>query len=337
MRQGELKLPGLNGREYKIMLKPEKFAGRPKVAGSRFWTELEPVVADHMDKRPGAMPFDERFPDLIRRSVRFHDTDRCLLAAHDYSLRVRETDSEPEITLKLRTADILASGLTDFRGVSRSAKTKFEEDIAPLEVQTSGKGGVAKAAEPSMRSRFSRSTTQPLASQGEPTRLDQAIALFPGLGAHLALAEGAAIATGAKLKKGPEILEYVFRTHDVRLTGDLVVGFALTLWYFDLKRKPGVAEISFKWEAEKPPKKEPAWKEADQSEAAREETAPRRVGAGARAVPRDADAAFRLVEYRERQQDEARIAAAAIVSFARPNGEAVRARAAASRRFTVLC
>src|SRR5262245_48330425 len=139
----------LNGREYKLLLKPTKFAGDPSVAmANNFWNHhVKLIIKRHLDKRSnGKARSNGHFAAAKIRRVRFWDSKSHLLASCDLSLRQRgktlDPDGEQEITLKLRTSDLFISALTPVTGLNRRAKTKraktkLEEDIAPLQVQLS--------------------------------------------------------------------------------------------------------------------------------------------------------------------------------------------------------
>ena len=256
----DFKLKGLTGREYKLLLKPEKFIGTAETAAKRFWTKhLRAIVAGYRKPRTNGR-FEKLFPQNVR-AVRFYDTGGLELDARGYSLRLRHgrTDGAmSEITLKLRSPDIFESGLaTPSVGESddERVKEKFEEDIAPLEVQEKA-GRVAAPPEPSTRSRFSRSIQRERAEVFEVERFQDATRLFPSLRRDLR-SVGATIPPGSKLNPGPPILEYVFEAEGVALKAGIKIDIALTLWYFyrdkepDEQTKPRVAEISFQWNTTK--------------------------------------------------------------------------------------
>jgi hypothetical protein len=156
-----------------------------------------------------------------------------------------------------------------------------------------GKRGVTSPIEPSIRSRYSRSTERSLSPSAKLATLADAFRLFPGLEDKLKAGTCKAVKAKSVLRKGPAITEYVFKSEDVALLKNVEIEFALTLWYFDRDKPPNrrttpdVAEISFQWEFEKEgkdnEKKEKATGKgstraaSDGAEAERLET--RRVGA----------------------------------------------------------
>ena len=151
--------PKLDAREYKLLLNPAFFrdAIDVDIANEFLRGRLTAIVR----ARTGADPKGD-FDLKARRQIAFYDTAERLLDKWKYALRRRDADGEPaELTLKLRTPDLFVAAATHLRGRKDDAKveTKFEEDIAPLEVAVPGAAKVTIADPPSMRSRFSLSTT----------------------------------------------------------------------------------------------------------------------------------------------------------------------------------
>jgi len=243
----------MNGREYKLLLKPARFAREPSAAlANEFWNRhLKPIIKGSLDKRSGGRArWKGQFTAAKVRCVRFWDTKRHVLDGCDLSLRMRGKASDPngeqEITLKLRTSDLFISALTAVTGSCPDARTKLEEDIAPLQVQlprrTSRRKVVADYG--NTRSRFSRSTTQPLAAGKVPGTLAQACELFPSLEQNL-IQRGFNLKT--PLMPGPAIEEHVFKGPEVELGSGISGEFTLTFWYFGKRRRTlQVSEISFR-------------------------------------------------------------------------------------------
>jgi len=234
----------IDGREYKLLLKPAKFAGDPSAAlANNFWNHhLKPIIKGALDKRSGGKArWKGHFGAAKVRSVFYRDSKSHVLDSIDLSLRRRgKADGKQEITLKLRTSDLFISALTPVTGSSPDARTKLEEDIAPLQVQK--RKVVADYG--NTRSRFSRSTTQPLAGDQLPGTLAQACKLFPSLEQDL-MRGGLSLKT--PLISGPALDEHVFKGPKVELGSGISAEFTLTLWYRGRKRqKPYVSEISFR-------------------------------------------------------------------------------------------
>jgi hypothetical protein len=258
----------LNGREYKLLLKPTKFTGDPSVAlANDFWNHhLKPIINRHLDKRSGGKVRSKgHFASARIRSVRFWDSKGHALASCDLSLRQRgktlDQDGDQEITLKLRTSDLFISALTAVTGSNRRAKTKLEEDIAPLQVQLSraNPGRKVVADYGNTRSRFSRSTTQPLAADEVPGTLAQACKLFRSLKHDLMRGDQRGFSLMTRLMSGPAIEEHVFKGPKVELGSGISGEFALTFWYFGARRRiPDVSEISFRCSTDDGPMRLPA-------------------------------------------------------------------------------
>jgi hypothetical protein len=246
----------IDGREYKLLLKPTKFAGGPSVAlANNFWNHhLKPIIRGGLDQRSGGKAWDKgNFASARIRSVCFWDTKSHVLASCDLSLRQRGKASDPggeqEMTLKLRTSDLFISALTAVTGSRPGAKTKLEEDIAPLQVKlsqsTPGRKVVADYG--ATRSRFSRSTTQPIEAHAVPGTLAQACELFPSLKQELIRRHGRRFSFKTRLVSGPAIEEHVFKGPKVDLGSRMKGEFALTFWYLGKRRRiPDVSEISFR-------------------------------------------------------------------------------------------
>jgi hypothetical protein len=245
----EFTLTGLNGREYKMMLAPKDVRDEPKEAADWVWSKLSKAFGPHLSNRA-------TFPELPKareREIEFRDTGELALDNVGYSLRLR-TDDKSEVTLKLRTADIFVSGSTS---LPKAAKTdgeendaKFEEDVAPLEVQGDG---ITLPDEPGIRSRFSRSTGREKKGTYSLERYSDAKTLFTTLDASLEEL-GVTLTDDTALNPGPAIDEYVFKAKGISLKNDVEIGVAVTLWYLDeenpaAKKKPlRVVELSFQWD-----------------------------------------------------------------------------------------
>lgn len=255
MPMSEFQLTGLTGREYKMLLDPEHFEAKPKQAGGVIWSMLPAIFEPH---RTGDEPFPA-LPDDKERKVQFRDTDKLVLRSQGFSLRLRGKNALDEVTLKLRTSDIFVSGTTSLPrtlppalGDGEEGDAKFEEDIAPLEVQTDDEGVVVPGS-PGTRSRFSRSTTREKDEEYVVERLSDVVALFPTLQASLDEA-GVSVALKARMNPGPEIDEHVFEAKGIPLKDQFRIKLALTLWYFDranpkAAQKPlGMVELSFQWD-----------------------------------------------------------------------------------------
>jgi hypothetical protein len=246
----------IDGREYKLLLQPTKWAGDPSAAlANAFWTKhLRPIIQRHLGKLPsGKARFQGQFDPAKIRHVRYWDTKSHALASHELTLRQRgkasDSDGRQEITLKVRTSDLFVSAFTAVSGSRRDAKTKLEEDISPLQVQLSpaGRGRKVVADYSATRSRFSRSTTQSIESDALPSTLAQACKLFPSLKDNLMSRHERGLTLKTRLAPGLLIEEHVFKGPKVDLGSRISGEFALTFWFFEKQhRVPQVSEISFK-------------------------------------------------------------------------------------------
>lgn len=248
----------LKAREYKLLLKPDCFAGEMSLKkANQFWNvQIESIVRGHLDKKDDKKSRHGRdFDPAVRRTITFRDTGDHLLNGADYILRER-TDidadgnnaAKPELTLKLRTTDLFVAADTPLPGTQKGADTEFEEDIAPLQVSVTRPGHrCVSVAEPrSIRSRFAVSTTQSMPDGRAIERLGDVLELYPTLLNNLALTATDKIRPDEALRPGPTISELVFKDAEVDL-GEIDARFALTLWYFNAETTaPRVAEISFK-------------------------------------------------------------------------------------------
>ncbi len=262
---------GIDGREYKLLLDPAAFAGKPyEEAAQAFWRDkLKPLIDDSLDPKLGGGGRAEGALKLKkRRLVFFLDTAEGHLADRKIALRSRalfedgEFEEVPEVTLKFRTPDILRS--VEYRHVAytHDGKTVLEEDIAPLQVQR-GDGSTTAAKPRSIRSQFSVSTKRDIRARLET--LGDVFSCFRALRELFERPDGVA---DAKLDPGPTIFEWVFQFAKVdlgrRLDGkDFDAEFGFTFWCLQeagakghpfgsdtSSLKPRVAEISFDFETD---------------------------------------------------------------------------------------
>lgn len=247
----------LDAREYKLLLNPDRFKEAPgEIVAGIFWEKnLKPLIGARLAPRDGGEPRHEgRFTERTERVVRFWDTPDCTLTRADLALRERlaidaegNSATRPEITLKLRMADLFVVAAVDLPGGS-GARTSFEEDIGPLEVDDPQPGtrSIVMPKRQSIRSRFARSTTQVTEWSTSERSLAGLNLLFPTLHEILETSD-TPVMTNTASTSGPNIRELVFRGARVKLGAEIIGKFALTLWYFGAEHStPTVAEISFK-------------------------------------------------------------------------------------------
>ncbi|QJP14084.1 hypothetical protein G3545_10745 [Starkeya sp. ORNL1] len=245
----------INAREYKLLLDVTRFGHAPSLdAANGFWNErLKPIIDKHLDKPRRGSRYERQFDKTVERTIHFFDSETRQLDGCGYSLRKRapvKGKARPEITLKLRLADLFAVATTELPARDECADPQFEEDIAPLEVADPKRAGVVTIADPpSIRSRFALSTSQSLPPAARLRTFADAFRLYPTLKENLAAAraQGAPnVSPRTPLRCGPKVQETVFRGARVRF-GDGIVGkLDLTHWHLaDPAPEPRVLEISY--------------------------------------------------------------------------------------------
>jgi hypothetical protein len=220
----------IGSREYKIMLKADRFAGDESqllAAAQAFWREGTKTFGP-------AVRFISGDLAVIKdnRLIRFYDTSDHYLNRNAYIFRERVdlSGKKREVTLKFRHPDRFIARHRDMRGNGKS-KTKFEEDIKPPFQQL-----------------YSYSTTQPLAADAEIARLRDILKLYPGLRSSL---------TGFTADE-PLTLVDNFTAREVVIAGsglhlgkkfNVSASCVLVIWYDHDSRgdTPVVAEFSFKY------------------------------------------------------------------------------------------
>jgi len=251
----------IDSREYKLMLEPEHFSGAaPEDAVSRFVRDqLEPALRRSFGDEAADELAEKGLEVDERRRVRFWDTDTCLLTETGFALRERvdlEEDgrpaSEPEITLKFRSADLFLAANTELeaRGGAKDVESKLEEDVGALAVRAAS-GDAIVAVPRSSRSQFSRSTTQTIDRDAAPRALMAVDDLYPKFDNDLRLLAGASDLSAA-LTPGLDYHELVYESAMIDLEEDTKTRFALTIWYEGAanRDRPALAEISFSYDTD---------------------------------------------------------------------------------------
>ena len=228
----------LDGREYKVLLNPDRI-GTDKAAIDAFYEDrLRPILASG-DRRIGG-----KFGKPSVREIHFFDTADRVLDRASFALRRRSNGGDAEVTLKLRTPDIFVVAATKLPAKHRrDAETTFEEDVAPLEVATK-RSEVKVADPPSIHSRFALSTKQPL--RGDLKNLRSVSRLYPTLHDNLRRAR-VGFEPSEAILEGPTIRELVFDGLCVDLGGSAAAALVLTLWELAPPAKIGrVTEVSYR-------------------------------------------------------------------------------------------
>ncbi|WP_245483869.1 hypothetical protein [Rhizobium ruizarguesonis] len=230
----------LKAREYKLLLKPDRFSESALEKVEHFWNDrMKRLIDDELGQDDQGMPRHEgRFSLEEERIVRYWDTADCLLTCAHLTVRERRqiaklaTSDECQVTLKLRMPDMFVVADAQLDASSAGPDTKFEEDIAPLEVDNpAGDGQPVSIPSRSIRSRFSLSTTKDRQWSKAIANLGNAQRMFSKLTDHLPF--GTKFEPQRTLIAGPSIREEVFENAQVRLGANVTGKFALTLWFFD--------------------------------------------------------------------------------------------------------
>ncbi|MCB9679626.1 MAG: hypothetical protein H6737_31255 [Alphaproteobacteria bacterium] len=215
--------PGVvDSREYKLLLDPAPFGADEAWARSVVWGDLATLALDAGLDVEGDFSLIEK-----QRDIRFYDVPgSCVLNARGFVFRERVGADGREVTVKYRSPDRYLAAGKDLE-VSGEARTKLEEDIAAP-----------------FLSRFSQSTTLPVAASKNLNRLDDPFRLVPGMAPYFAdLDDHTAIAVVG----GTTYAERVFGPAGIDL-GPLDAEASLTIWR--VGDEPVVVELSYKVEAE---------------------------------------------------------------------------------------
>ena len=222
----------VGSREYKIMLKADRFAGDEAAAlkaATEFWREGVRVFGP-------AVLFTSGNLDQVKakRLIRFFDTTSQHFNRNAYIFRERADldGKEREVTLKFRHPDRYISADRDMGAAKGTkAKTKFEEDIKPP-----------------FQHLFSFSTSQVIPPDQNITKIKDVLRLYPGLTKSLKgfsdeeplslvddFTAREIVVSGASMKLG--------KKHNVS------AGCVLVLWYDHAESNGNsvVAEFSFKY------------------------------------------------------------------------------------------
>jgi hypothetical protein len=219
-------------REYKVMLRPKRFAGAAEALvanGRTLWRNVT--------KQIGGVTLDVA-GDLSHvkttRLISFLDTPHHRLNAAHYIFRDRRAadGSKREVTLKFRHADRFLAQARDMTAkISGKAETKFEEDIKAPFV-----------------SLHSFSTTVVISDSATFTKLGDVMRLFPDLADRI---EGAD-------RNQPLTIVNNFTAREVVLDGAMTqIGktpkvtaeWALIVWYNQRRNngKPVAVELSYRY------------------------------------------------------------------------------------------
>jgi hypothetical protein len=223
----------VGSREYKVMLKPERFDGTQdevRLSVDAFWGEVGRLLED-LDI-PTAGSFDQV---KAHRRIRFFDTAEFGLNRRRYILRERiDVESEErQVTLKYRHADRYVAQDRDIDADDHEdSESKFEEDVKPPFVSV-----------------FSYSTTVKVDADRNFGQVEKVMDLFPGLVDEL-----------EDLDSGDLAVIRDFCARELVLVGasvllgkrDIEAECAMVVWHDDddPETPPVCVEFSFKYEDE---------------------------------------------------------------------------------------
>jgi hypothetical protein len=160
-------------REYKVMLRAEKFAGpEPALlaAAATFWNDFSRSIAEQVIDINGSLRSIAK-----RRRIQFLDTPSAILTTSGHIVRVRSDlkAGRPEVTLKFRHEDRYLSESRRIRTRVPDGDVKFEEDIKAPFV-----------------SLYSHSATVAIGKRQTPSDLRTLVKIFPSLSRRLDDARG---------------------------------------------------------------------------------------------------------------------------------------------------
>jgi hypothetical protein len=218
-------------REYKVMLKADKFAGTPKQQlgnARRLWTDFLHSVESIVLETEGTL-------DKLgkQRLIVFLDSAGEHLRTGGYIFRVRRTldGGQPEITLKFRHPDRYVAEGRQMKCPRLRTKTKFEEDIkAPF------------------ISLYSLSTRGRIGKKGIPSSLDDVSRLFPDLSKRLRKADGAAALSEVNAFTARELV-ITGPLLRIGMTPTIYLECALIVWYDHkgAENQPVAVEFSYRY------------------------------------------------------------------------------------------
>ena len=224
----------VGSREYKVMLKPERFEGTEdeiRLAVDDFWQTVGELLEELDIPTEGA--FDEV---KAHRRIRFFDTAERGLNGRRYILRERiDVESEErQVTLKYRHVDRYVAQDRDMDAKNeQDGQSKFEEDVKPPFVSV-----------------FSCSTTVKVDADRELRHVEKLMEMFPGLAEELEDIDSS----------GDLTVVQDFCANELVLVGasvllgkrDIEAECAMVIWHDDddVETPPVCVEFSFRYENE---------------------------------------------------------------------------------------
>jgi hypothetical protein len=218
-------------REYKVMLRAAKFAGRESAllaAAAAFWSDFSQSISDRVIDISGSLRTIGK-----RRRIQFLETPAANLTAAGYIVRVRRDlkDGRPEVTLKFRHEDRYLSESRRIRTRVPNADVKFEEDIKAPFV-----------------SLYSYSATAAVGKRQTPSDLRTLVTIFPSLSRRLDDVKGRLPLTAIGNFTARELV-ITGTTFQIGRGPKVEAECALIVWYDDEKvgLGPQAVEFSFRY------------------------------------------------------------------------------------------
>ncbi|MCG8605743.1 hypothetical protein MJD09_12200 [bacterium] len=220
-------------REYKVMLKKERFVGAQDLLlehAEDFWNAFENAIHDIVLDIDGSL-------DKIKkqRRVRFHDSPDRRLRKDNYVFRERMDlrTEKREVTLKFRHPDRYVCQDRDMAAADvEKGKTKFEEDIKLPFIKL-----------------YSFSTKQPISDERSLNTMKDAGELYPDLKKRLkSYQENESIEVVADFTAREVVIAGA--DFQVRESPKVEAECALIAWYDEAndEDRPVLAEFSFRYE-----------------------------------------------------------------------------------------
>jgi hypothetical protein len=207
-------LDAVQYREYKLILKPERFADPD---GFHAFGKIVRDVARGLDVAVSRqdVPAEDRL-----REVLFYDTARFALYEGAFIIRRRTPHrdgwptADPELTVKFRHPDLNAAAAVDVRpATERTYRIKFKEELLPLRDRAGG-----------MRSLFSHTCVLTAPAAHLDADLARALRVFPALRVVLERAgPQLAVVQEARITEVLEVIGLLDFGHGVEGKADLAV------------------------------------------------------------------------------------------------------------------
>ena len=222
-------------REYKVMLKKERFVGSQDDLVERakdFWNAFKDSIQDIVCDTDGNLKKIEK-----QRTLRFYDSTDRRLRENDYVFRERVdlNTGQREVTLKFRHPDRYISQARDMAAGVENGRTKFEEDIKL----------------PFMKL-YSFSTKQSISDGKSLNKLNDPGKLYPDLKKRLkSYEENESIDIVGKFTAKEIVVSGAY--FQIKKNPKVEAECALIAWYEEAgeEGKPVVVEFSFSYENER--------------------------------------------------------------------------------------